>query len=201
MNAAARTGSFCLLACALLLTVSAPRAAQDAGAAPEKPAAKQDEKSGKRPDQAALDESFKKTLTGATLVGRWRTVEGGKLGEEADEKYTIHSVTRTGPDLWILVARIQYGGKDVNIPVPVNVLWAGDTPIISITDAGLPGLGTYTARVMVYRDVYTGAWFGTGHGGILSGSIVREKEGEEKKEKKEESGTGAGTGGRPGKSE
>ena len=201
MKLAASCGLICLLAALLLPGVSPPRTALDPGEAlaagietGEKEAGKKEGApgAGAAPaadapaDQAALDESFKKALTGATLSGRWRTVEGGKLGEEGEEKYTIQSVAKAGADLWIVVARIQYGGKDVSIPVPVRVKWAGDTPVISVTDAGLPGLGTYTARVMVYRDVYTGAWFGPGHGGLLSGAILREAKPEAKEEPKKE---------------
>ena len=123
--------------------------------------------------QDELEAEFKKTLTGATMTGRWRTVKDGKLSEEREEKYSVTSATKAGQNLWIILARVQYGEKDVTLPVPVTVLWAGDTPIISVTDAGLPGLGTYTARVMIYRDLYSGTWFGPNVAGFLSGTIER----------------------------
>jgi hypothetical protein len=125
------------------------------------------------PALSSLEKQFAETLSGATLAGRWRVVKDGKLGEEADERYEIRSVQKVGGDLWSISARIQYGGKDLTIPVPVKVYWAGDTPVISITKAGLPGLGTYSARVMIYQGTYTGSWFGTGHGGFLSGTVTK----------------------------
>jgi hypothetical protein len=121
-----------------------------------------------------LDKKFMETLSSSTLAGRWRLAKDGKLGDEREDKYTIGTVTKLGADLWVIGARIQYGGKDVTLPVPVKVFWAGDTPVISITNAGIPGLGTYTARVMVYGDYYTGTWSAPDHAGFLCGTILKE---------------------------
>jgi hypothetical protein len=54
-------------------------------------------------------------------------------------------------------------------------VWAEDTAIITLDKMALPGLGTYSARVMVYRGFYAGTWFGTNYGGVLSGQIVKEE--------------------------
>ena len=183
---------FGLLACAVLCAASLRGQERDerAGATSEAPAegAAKDAAA----EQARLEEVFREALSGATLTGRWRTIRDGVLGEEREETYSISSATKTAGDLWIIVARVQYGDKDVTLPVPVRVRWAGDTPVISVTDAGLPGLGTYTARVLVYRDVYSGAWFGPGVTGTLSGTIRRDgdqdaqKDAEKNAEKNEE---------------
>ncbi len=136
----------------------------------------EDEKRPPAGELSALEKKFAETLSGATLRGRWCLVKGDKLGEEKEEQYAIRSATKVAGDVWLIGARIQYGGKDVTLPVPVKVFWAGDTPVISVTDLGLPGLGSYTARVMVYQGLYSGTWFGPGHSGLLSGSIVKTKE-------------------------
>lgn len=127
------------------------------------------------PDRAKLEEQFEKTMSGATLVGHF-TVErpgqnGGKAGEPKEERYTLTKVSKAQGDKWLFMARIQFGGKDVNVPLMIPVKWAGDTPVISVTDMGIPGLGTYTARVMVYGDHYAGTWSGGDHGGHLWGRI------------------------------
>jgi hypothetical protein len=130
-----------------------------------------------KPPAAALNDlerKFQETLSNATLAGKWRLVADGKLGEEREETYTLGAVRKLSGDLWVIQARIQYADKDVTLPVPVRVVWAGDTPVISITDAGLPGLGKYTARVMVYNGLYTGTWFAPDHGGFLTGRVVKE---------------------------
>ena len=45
--------------------------------------------------------------------------------------------------------------------------------MVSMTDLGLPGLGTYTARVAFYRDSYAGMWWGGKHGGKVAVSRKR----------------------------
>jgi len=37
----------------------------------------------------------------------------------------------------------------------------------------MPGLGTFTSRVLVYRDEYAGTWTGGDHGGQMFGKIER----------------------------
>jgi hypothetical protein len=51
----------------------------------------------------------------------------------------------------------------------------GDTPIIPMTDMAVPGLGTFTARVMFYRGRYAGTWQHDTVGGHLWGIIERPK--------------------------
>ena len=58
------------------------------------------------------------------------------------------------------------------IPLPpLEVKWAGDTPVITLTDLAIPGLGTFTARVLFYRGEYCGTWSAVDHGGTLFGKI------------------------------
>jgi len=123
-----------------------------------------------KPSYSNKEQAFRDTLTNTTLSGKWRLVKDNELLEENEETYTIQSVKKVAGDFWLITARIRYADKDVTIPVPVRVKWAGDTPIISVTEAGLSGLGTYTARVMVYRNLYTGSWFGKDYGGFLNGT-------------------------------
>lgn len=127
-----------------------------------------------QPDRQALEKRFETTLAKATFVGRWCSVKDGRLGPEREEKYTILGTRKVGGDVWIISARVQYGNKDVTVPIPVQVHWAGDTAVISLTDAAIPNLGTYTARVLVHANTYAGTWSGGGHGGLLSGVIQHE---------------------------
>lgn len=176
-----------LVPCAFIsLLLLLPAGKTPVAATPEESGKKEaaPEKEKKAPVLSDLEKKFMETLSNATLVGRWRLAKDGKLGDEKEDKYTISSVTKVGADLWLFAARIQYGGTDVTVPVPVKVFWAGDTPVISITNAGIPGVGTYTARVMVYGEYYTGTWSASDHAGFLSGCIVRgPSASSEKKEK------------------
>jgi hypothetical protein len=63
-------------------------------------------------------------------------------------------------EMWTFYVRVQYQGKDVTMPLPLQVRWAGDTPVITLTEQSLPGMGAYTARVLIYQGRYAGtfAW-------------------------------------------
>jgi hypothetical protein len=117
---------------------------------------------------------FRQTLTGATLAGHF--VEDGQQPPQlAAEQYEIRSVS--GPqdgDYWVLQTRIRYGQKDVTLPVPVPVKWAGDTPVITLDNLTIPGLGTFTARVVLSLSDrrYAGTWTHGDKGGHLFGRIV-----------------------------
>src|SRR5438105_680740 len=119
------------------------------------------------------ERQFKEMLENSTLKGTWQVVgpEGlaGKapLSEAKPDTYTIGKVSKASDDYWIINARVQYADKDVGIPVTVRVVWAEDTAIITLDKMALPGLGMYSARVMVYRGFYAGTWFGTNYGGVL----------------------------------
>ncbi|MBL8232185.1 MAG: hypothetical protein JNL98_27060 [Bryobacterales bacterium] len=122
-------------------------------------------------EQAKLDREFEQTLTGAVLAGKFSM--GDKV---AEDRYTILKASRLAGETWVIQTRIQYGTRDVTLPVPVTVKWAGDTPVITMTDAGIPGLGTFTARVLFYRGQYAGTWANhEGHGGQMWGKLERAK--------------------------
>jgi hypothetical protein len=156
-----------------VLALARPLTAQDSTPASTKPPAK-----APRPKltQEQLEAAFKTNLTKATLSGRWCAIKDGKLSAEKEDKYTIVSVNKLGGEAWIINARVQYGNKDFVAPIPVQVKWAGDTPVITLDDVGVPGGGSYSARVLIYDKTYAGTWSGGDHAGLLSGVITNEKE-------------------------
>lgn len=150
---------------------AAPSRAQEA-AAPNAPTTPRQPKL----TREELEAKFKATLTKATLTGRWCGIKDGKLGPEQEDKYTIIGVTKLGGEAWLVHARIQYGQKDFVAPIPVLVKWAGDTPVLTLDDVGLPGGESYSARVLIYGQTYAGTWSGGNHAGLLNGVITSEKE-------------------------
>ena len=131
------------------------------------------------PTQEELEKQFSETMSGATLVGTF-TIDGLNDGKPLKEdRYTLGKVFKLKNGLWQIEARIQYGEHDVKVPLALTVKWAGDTPLIMVTDMPIPGLGSYTARVMFFRGQYAGTWSGRDHGGQMFGKIV--KAGEEAK--------------------
>lgn len=120
---------------------------------------------------AALEKQFQESLSGVTLVGGSTRDNHAAISEE---KYTIDKVSKLTGETWLFHTRIQYGSHDVSLPLPLTVKWAGDTPVITLTDLAIPGLGTYTARVMIYRGRYAGTWSGRNAGGQLFGKVVKQ---------------------------
>jgi hypothetical protein len=143
--------------------------AQETKQAPDAPAAAKSDK----PNRAELEKAFAEKMSGAALVGHFtdRTRENAKLPRE--EKYTLGKVSKLAGDYWLFSARIQYGDHDVTLPLSLRVVWAGDTPVITLDKAPIPGFGTFTCRVMIFGDQYAGTWDGGDHGGHLFGKIVR----------------------------
>jgi hypothetical protein len=115
-------------------------------------------------------------LTKATMSGRWCSIKDGQLGPEREDKYTIIDVTKIGGEVWLVKSRIQYGKKDIVAPIPVRVKWAGDTAVITVDNVGVPGGGTYSARVLIYGKTYAGTWTGGDHGGLMNGVITNQKD-------------------------
>ena len=123
--------------------------------------------------------ALEKSLSNAALVGHF-TVTGRENGPLAPERYELGEVKHIKGDQWAIQARIRYGEHDLPIPLVLPIRWAGDTPVISVDDMAFPGMGSYTARVMIYRDHYAGFWTGKDHGGHLFGVIERAKSAENK---------------------
>ena len=122
-------------------------------------------------EQEKREREFQESMTGVVLEGHFTL--NGKEGLSV-ERYEIEKVSRMPGDFWVFHARIQYGGTDVTVPVPVKIVWAGDTPVVSLTDATIPGVGTFTARVLFYGGQYVGTWSSGTHEGQQFGRIVRQ---------------------------
>ncbi|MBX7211652.1 MAG: hypothetical protein K1X78_25315 [Verrucomicrobiaceae bacterium] len=165
MNAPFRLLPAIFLVASAALTAQETKPSAGATSAPKSAAA----------DQEVLEAKFKDSLTNATLSGLWSGIKDGALTPAKEDQYEVTSATKLTADTWLLTARMQYGKRDLTIPVPVQVRWAGDTPVICVTDFAIPGGGTYSARVLIYAGTYAGTWTGKDHGGLLHGAITHRK--------------------------
>jgi hypothetical protein len=118
------------------------------------------------------EQKFQEMMSGVTLVGR--STRLNREGLSGEERYLIDKVSKLTGDTWLFQTRLKYGEREIPVPIPLTILWAGDTPVITLTDLSIPGVGTYTARVMLYREQYAGTWSGKNAGGQLFGKIVRQ---------------------------
>lgn len=121
--------------------------------------------------EADRNRAFAESMNGVTLAGNSTILS--RPGQYGSERYRIESVTHMSGDLWILKANWNYHGRDITVPIPLQIQWAGDTPVITLTDLAIPGVGTYSARVVLYRDQYAGTWQGKSDGGQVFGKIER----------------------------
>ena len=126
----------------------------------------------KRPTRTEFEKQFAERLSGATFVGHF-SVEGKEGSPPQMERYTLNRVSKVEGDVWQFDARIQYGQLDVTVPLRLDVKWADDTPVITLTDLTIPGMGTFTSRVLVYGDRYAGTWQHGKAGGHLWGRLEK----------------------------
>jgi hypothetical protein len=123
-------------------------------------------------DRATLEKRFAERMTHVALEGHF-TDSTKKEGELSKETYIIKKAVKDLGDNWLLTVVIRYAKYDVPVSLKIPVLWAGDTPVLSVTNLTVPLLGTFNARVVLYEDRYDGTWSGGGHSGHLFGKIVK----------------------------
>ena len=123
-------------------------------------------------ERVALEKHFEETMSGASLVGQF-TIEGQSVRGPQEESYRVSKITRQQDGRWMFTARMRFGDNDIVLPMPFVVEWAGDTPVITLTDQTIEGMGTFTARVLIYGDRYAGTWQHGPVGGHMWGKVTR----------------------------
>ena len=133
-----------------------------------------DEQDAQPESESARNERLATYLTGTKWTGMFTTT-GEETKPAAEEKYEIIEAKKADDgDNWNLVARIQYGGKDVTLPLPtMEIKWAGETPVITVDKMVIPGMGTFDARVLIRKGQYAGTWAHGKVGGHLFGKIEK----------------------------
>jgi hypothetical protein len=125
-------------------------------------------------DPATLNDrerEFADRMTGSSLIGQF-TVDGRETEAGRADRYDLERVQKVGDNLWQFTARIGDSGLSAAIPLAVPMQWVGDTPLIVLTDFGVPGMGSFTARVFFHGDRYAGTWQSARAGGHMFGRIV-----------------------------
>ena len=150
----------------------APLTAQEPAAAP--PATEPAEPS-PPVEMNEREQAFAAAISGTTLEGHF-TISGrneADLPQLSAENYSLGEVRKVAEGKWLIPANIKYGDKDVTLPLTLPVEWAGDTAVIIVDKVGFPGLGTYSARVLIHDGRYAGYWAGADHGGHLFGVVKK----------------------------
>jgi hypothetical protein len=60
------------------------------------------------------------------------------------------------------------------VPIDLKILWSGNTPVITLDNLWIPGMGKFSARVLIHDGRYSGTWSHDAIGGHLFGKIVKE---------------------------
>ena len=122
-------------------------------------------------DQATLDRELSAMLTNVRLVGGYNANDID--GDKKNDGYTILSAKRGEGDEWIIVAQVDYKGVGLPIELKIPVIWAGDTPILTMTNHKIMGMGSFTVRLMFFDNQYAGTWSSPRHGGQMWGRIEK----------------------------
>lgn len=127
-----------------------------------------------KPTQEELEKQFAETMSGSVMIGNFTTT-----GQPADtplkeDGYAIDRVSKRPNGKWLFESTMKSGDREVKMPLVLDVKWAGDTPVITLTDFGIPGMGTFTARVMIFRGQYAGTWSAGDHGGLMFGRVEKQ---------------------------
>lgn len=118
-----------------------------------------------------LEREFTERMRNVVLVGHF-TIEGRERRDGLPERYEISEVTKLEGDRWRFDVRLTYGSVDATLPVVVPMVWADGTPMVSITDFAIPGLGEeFGARVVFHDERYAGTWDHGEYGGLMYGTI------------------------------
>lgn len=145
--------------------------AQDAPADKPAPAQKTPEKPQPKKTQQELAQEFTTALSHCQLVGKF-TVEGQPQNPGMKEdSYHIGPVEKAKDDYWVFT----YYHKNIPIPLVLRVIWAGNTPVMTLDEFTIAGLGTFSARIMfdLNTDLYAGTWQHGDVGGLMFGRIDR----------------------------
>jgi hypothetical protein len=136
-----------------------------------------------QPEETAeeRDERFARYMTGAKLVGRFTRVTADQAARPdaegmPEEEYLIKRCEKLPQEnLFRFTARIRYGETDIEVPMDLPVQWADRTPVITLDNLWIPGLGTFSSRVLIHDGRYAGTWQHGDRGGHLFGAIQREE--------------------------
>lgn len=128
--------------------------------------------------QEERDARFAALLDGARLEGKFNLNSASGESPAQADLYSVSELKKGEDGTWIFEYTMSYGqgpdGPKQTIPIPVRVEWAGDTPVLTMTEQTLDGLGTFTVRVMIYGERYAGTWQNGAVGGHMWGRIVRD---------------------------
>ncbi|EMI46031.1 hypothetical protein [Rhodopirellula sp. SWK7] len=165
------------LMCVLVVALSATSGSAQPPAAPAPsepappPADSQGEMKAGQASPTGREARLAAYLSGSTFTGQF-TIEGNAKADPKPESYQIASCEPLAEkDMYRLKVKIRYGDVDGEFPMDLKILWSGSTPVITLDGVWIPGLGTFSSRVLIHDGRYAGTWQHDAKGGHLFGTI------------------------------
>jgi hypothetical protein len=126
------------------------------------------------------EQAFVDLMKDCVLNGGFN-IDGNEDKPVSTDRYNIQNATKVKDDSWIINARMTFGQNEIIVPVPVKMNWAGDTPVLSVTDLAIPGLGEkFSARILFYDGRYAGTWGHGEVGGLMWGKTEKPESDDDK---------------------
>ncbi|MCA8982787.1 MAG: hypothetical protein R3C12_02095 [Planctomycetaceae bacterium] len=139
-----------------------------------------DQKKGDSPGPAAplepREQAFSERMANTVLVGHFTLMDEPENQGGKPERYEISQINKLNGNMWVFQTRVKYGKVDTVMPIPVPIEWAGDTPVVSMTNFTIPGMGTFSCRVLFDKDRYAGTWQHGEKGGHMWGRIEKARQ-------------------------
>jgi hypothetical protein len=118
--------------------------------------------------------TFSALMEGATLEGQFDIVGPQGVMPAQSDVYSVSKLERADDGRWVFHYQMGYTQNAPMAPIPVTVEWAGETPVITVTDQALPGVpGTFSARVLIHAGKYAGTWSHGPIGGHMWGVVKK----------------------------
>ncbi len=124
--------------------------------------------------QEELERRFEETMSGARLVGKFSIVGMGDDQGPREDLYSVSELEKGADGEWIFTYRMGTGADAPALEIPVRVVWADDTPMLTMTDQKVEGLGTFSVRLLIDGNLYSGTWKHGPAGGHMWGTIEKE---------------------------
>jgi hypothetical protein len=123
------------------------------------------------PELSPSERQFQESMNDVALDG-FSLVDDSK--DLHEDHYVIERITKVGEDTWKFQAKVRVNDRDVKVTIPVPVKFAGDTPVISLTNFVVPGFGKFSARIVFWNGGYAGTWTSGKTRGKLFGKVNRD---------------------------
>ncbi len=125
-----------------------------------------------RPD---LEQRLRASLEGMKMEGKFNVFGPNGMSAPQQDLYMVSKLLRGEGDTWLFEYAMSFNQSQKMVPIPVDVLWAGETPVLTITNQPIEGLtGSFTVRLLIFDGKYAGTWQHGPVGGHMWGVLVKE---------------------------